>query len=375
MILGIIPARGGSKGIPRKNIKTMCGKPLIAWSIEAASKSKLLDDFVVSTDDCEIADISRQYGAKVIGRPAELATDEATTVSVLQHVVNVLNPDIVVVLQPTSPIRDDDLIDKCISKFLETKPDNLATGYYCKMREYGTYDNLRRQDIEGFFYDDGNVYVLRRELISKGKWTGKNIAKMPISREQNYEIDDDVDFLIVEKLLEKKELKNSTNIFSDIKLIAMDVDGVLTDAGMYYSEDGNELKKFNTRDGKGIELVRNEGIKTALITQEKTKIVEKRATKLGINYVHQGIRDKVKVIEEIALKENLTMNQIAYMGDDVNDISVLKIVGASFAPNDASEEVKHIVSYIMSRKGGEGAVREMVDIILGKNQVNNKILK
>lgn len=372
MILGVIPARGGSKGVPHKNIKTICGKPLIAWSIEAARRSKLLDDFVVSTDDCEIADISRRYGAKVIDRPVELATDEATTISVLQHVVNVLNPNIVVVLQPTSPIRDDDLIDRCISKFLEIKPDNLATGYYCKMREYGTYDNLRRQDLEGFFYDDGNVYVLRRDLISEGKWTGKNIAEMPISREQNYEIDDEVDFSIVEKLLEKRELKKSDSIFSDIKLIAMDVDGVLTDAGMYYSEDGDELKKFNTRDGKGIELARNAGIKTALITQERTKIVEKRAAKLGINYVYQGIKDKVKVIEEIALKENLTMKQIAYIGDDVNDIPVLKTVGISFAPNDASVEVKRIVNYITSRKGGEGAVREMVDVILGKNQVNNE---
>ena len=351
----------------------MYGKPLIAWSIESARKSKLLDDFVVSTDDYEIADISRHYGAKVIDRPAELATDEATTVFVIQHIVNLLNPDIVVVLQPTSPIRDDDLIDKCISKFIEIKPDNLATGYYCKMREYGTYDNLSAQDMEGFFYDDGNVYVLRRELILEGKWTGKNIAKIPISREQNYEIDDEVDFFIIEKLMEKRELKRQNCIFRDIKIIAMDVDGVLTDAGMYYSEDGNELKKFNTRDGKGIELARNAGIKTALITQEKTKIVEKRAAKLEINYVYQGIRDKIKVIEEIALKENLTMNQIAYIGDDVNDIPVLKMVGFSFAPNDASEEVKRNVRFITLRKGGEGAVREMVDIILGKNLVYNKI--
>lgn len=367
MILGVIPARGGSKGIPHKNIKQICGRPLIAWSIEAAQKSKLLDDFVVSTEDSEIARISMQYGAKVLDRPVELATDEATTVSVLQHAVNELNPDIVVVLQPTSPVRDDDLIDMCISKFLEVKPDNLATGYYCKMREYGTYDNLRRQDIKGFFYDDGNVYVLKKKLILEGKWTGKKIVKLPISREQNYEIDDEVDFFIVEKLLGKRVIENSCKTLKNIKLIAMDVDGVLTDAGMYYSEDGNELKKFNTRDGKGIELARNAGIKTALITQEKTKIVEKRAEKLRIDHVYQGIKDKVKAIEEIALKEQLDMDQIAYIGDDINDISVLKRVGLSFAPNDAPDEVKKIVSIITSRKGGEGAVREVVDIIIGKN--------
>src|SRR4051812_20547181 len=110
--LGVIPARGGSKGIPRKNIKMIAGKPLIAWTIEAAKKSKLMDRFVVSTEDAEIAQIARKYGADVLDRPKSLATDTATGISVIQHAVSVFDPKNVVLLQPTSPIRSKGLIDQ-----------------------------------------------------------------------------------------------------------------------------------------------------------------------------------------------------------------------------------------------------------------------
>ena len=135
MILGIIPARGGSKAIPRKNIKMIAGKPLIVWTIESAKRSRLLDLFVVSTDDPEIADISKRSGADVIERPAGLATDEAATLSVLKQVLSVTDADITVLLQPTSPVKDRDLIDRCIKRFQETGADNLATGFVCKFKE------------------------------------------------------------------------------------------------------------------------------------------------------------------------------------------------------------------------------------------------
>ncbi|MEA3494002.1 MAG: acylneuraminate cytidylyltransferase family protein, partial [Candidatus Margulisiibacteriota bacterium] len=138
MILGIIPARGGSKGIPRKNIKMIAGKPLIVWTIEAAKRSKLMDRFVVSTEDPEIAKIAREHGAEVVIRPAELATDEATTISALQHVLSQIDAKTVVLLQPTSPVREKGLIDRCIERFNETKVDNLATGFICKFMEYGS---------------------------------------------------------------------------------------------------------------------------------------------------------------------------------------------------------------------------------------------
>jgi CMP-N-acetylneuraminic acid synthetase len=137
MILGITPARGGSKGIPRKNIKKIAGKPLIVWTIEAAKTSKLLNRYVVSTEDEEIARICKTHDVKIIKRPSELATDEASTLDVLQNVIEQIPCDIVVLLQATSPIRSKGLIDECIEEFLANDYDSLATGFMCKNVEDG----------------------------------------------------------------------------------------------------------------------------------------------------------------------------------------------------------------------------------------------
>lgn len=207
MILGIIPARGGSKTIPRKNIKEICGKPLIAWTIEAAQKSKLLDRFVVSTEDKEIAEIAREYGAEVIDRPKGLADDKTNVFpAVLQDVLKKINSDIIVILQCTSPVRDEGLIDDCIKKFLKSKADALATGYMCQLFEWGAYTE-RKQDLKGFFHDDGNILICTKDLVNKGERLGKKNEKVIISREQNFEIDDEFDFWLNEQILKKRKNK------------------------------------------------------------------------------------------------------------------------------------------------------------------------
>lgn len=207
MILGITPARGGSKTIPRKNIKKICGKPLLAWTIEAAKKSKLLDRYVVSTEDEEIAKIAKKYGAEVLDRPKELANDTAPTLSVLKDVLKRIKTDILVLLQCTSPVRDEGLIDYCIQRFLDSKADSLATGFICNLYEWGKYSQ-RRQNLKGWFHDDGNVYVLKAGLIKKSKnlagvW-GRKMEKIIISREQNFEIEDELDFWLNEQILKKR---------------------------------------------------------------------------------------------------------------------------------------------------------------------------
>src|SRR5919108_92205 len=150
-----------------------------------------------------------------------------------------------------------------------------------------------------------------------------------------------------------------------IRLLATDVDGVLTDGGMYYSETGDELKKFNTRDGMGLKLLQRAGLITALITQEETKLVSRRGEKLAIPEVHQGTYDKLAVLEAIVAKHGLTLAEAAYLGDDVNDLAALKAAGFSACPADALSPVRKVVRYICRKKGGEGAVREVADLILG----------
>src|SRR5437016_14436513 len=149
-----------------------------------------------------------------------------------------------------------------------------------------------------------------------------------------------------------------------VRLVAMDVDGVLTDAGMYYSESGDELKKFNTRDGMGIKMLQAAGLVTAFITREKTAIVERRGQKLAVPEVHQGVDDKLALLTTLAQKYGLTLEQVAYIGDDVNDLEALRAVGFSAAPADAMPSVLKAVHYICTKKGGEGAVRELADLIL-----------
>ena len=159
-------------------------------------------------------------------------------------------------------------------------------------------------------------------------------------------------------------VKSPRKVFKELKLFAMDVDGVLTDAGMYYGESGEELKKFNTRDGMGIKLLQAEGVMIAIITMEQTKIVARRAKKLGITEVFQGAKDKVAVLTHLSEKFNIPFEQMAYMGDDVNDVAALQTVGYAAAPADCVDQVRQVVHYICQKNGGEGVVREVIDMIL-----------
>jgi N-acylneuraminate cytidylyltransferase len=211
VILGVTPARGGSKGVPRKNLRPLAGKPLIAWTIEAALASKRLERYVVSTEDPEIAQVACRCGAEVLDRPKELATDGASTLAVLQHLIRQIDADVVVLLQATSPIREEGLIDRCIQRFLETQADSLATGFLCKYKEYGTNDR-RRQETPGFFYDDGNVYILQARSIREGDRFGKRIERVILDREQNVEIDEEFDLWLAEQVLKRRGARATAGV-------------------------------------------------------------------------------------------------------------------------------------------------------------------
>ena len=154
-----------------------------------------------------------------------------------------------------------------------------------------------------------------------------------------------------------KNLKN-------IKILATDVDCVLTDCGMYYTSEGDYMKKFHTRDGMGIALLRKCGISTIIVTKEKTKIVRNWAKKMKIDYVYDGIVDKEKILEKICKKYDITSSQVGYIGDDVNDLGLLKKVGFSATPNDGILDAQNIVDYVCKKKGGDGVLREVTDLIL-----------
>ena len=160
-------------------------------------------------------------------------------------------------------------------------------------------------------------------------------------------------------------MNNSLRLKSNkIKIVLTDVDGVLTDGGMYYSDRGDIMKRFHARDGMGVTLLRKKNIPTIIVTKEKTEIVREWSTKMKIKKLCDGILDKESVIEKICKKFDVAPNELAYIGDDVNDLGLLKKVGFSAAPNDAILEVKKIVDYVCKTNGGRGAFREFADLFI-----------
>ena len=158
------------------------------------------------------------------------------------------------------------------------------------------------------------------------------------------------------------------------KLILTDIDGVWTDGGMYYDQTGNEWKKFNTYDSAGVLLAHKFQIPVGIVTGEKTNIVQRRAEKLKIDFLYQGIKDKLEVVNLIAHKLNISLKEIAYIGDDINDIKVLQQVGFSGVPASASEYIKTLATFKLTKKGGEGVFREFVEQLLLKNMSSADII-
>ena len=169
--------------------------------------------------------------------------------------------------------------------------------------------------------------------------------------------------------MEKSELIKK---YRKIKLVLTDVDGVLTDGCMYYSSKGEDLKKFHTRDGMAVELLLQKNIKTIIVTREKSKIVISRAKKINVFKVYSGIKQKDKILNQICTKFKVTPNEIVFIGDDINDEKIMKLIGLSFAPSDATQTTKNIADIITNARGGQGVLREVTDEILLSQSIISK---
>ena len=219
--LAIIPARGGSKRLPRKNILDLCGKPLISWSIEAALKSKYISKVVVSSDDEEILNISSNFGADIIKRPYELANDTATTFDTVKHTIdNFENYDYIVLLQPTSPLRNEKHIDEAIELLEEKQADAIVS--VCEMDHSPLWSNTlpkdgnmrgflreeilnkRSQDLEKYYRLNGAIYICKTDKLLENKsfFLKDNIFAYIMDRKSSIDIDEEIDFLFAEKVIE-----------------------------------------------------------------------------------------------------------------------------------------------------------------------------
>lgn len=384
-VIAFIPVRGGSKSIPLKNIKPLCGKPLVCWNIEALETCPEVDEVIVATDSDEIWKTveSRKYvKTKLYRRSAQNASDTASTESVmLEYIdrVKLLKDDVFMLVQATSPLTETVHFSEALQTYGEGKYDSILTcvrNYRFFWNEDGSsmnYDYMirpRRQNFSGMLMENGAFYINTvGKILSNGNRLGGKIGIYEMPEYTATEIDEPDDWMILEKLMHKYKSELINQNKPKVKLFITDIDGTLTDGGMYYSENGDELKKFNTRDGMGLQMLREAGVKTAIITSEDRLLNQRRAEKLKVDYINQGKVNggKVVVAQEIAKELGINMQEVAYIGDDVNCIELLSTVGYAACPSDAHKSVKNINGiHIMSQKGGEGCVREFAEYLLAK---------
>lgn len=382
--IAFVPLRCGSKSIPFKNIKLFCGKPLVYWNLQELQNTKYITKIVVATDCDEIEKVVLGFNfnkVELYRRKYENATDNASTESVILEYINFsgLKDVYLMLVQVTSPLTTRDDYTAAIQKLIFEQKDSLLSCVRVKRFlwsddgipiNYDFKNRPRRQEFLGFLVENGAFYInsIANILKDSCRLSGSiSIYEMP---EYSFiEIDEESDWMIAENLMSKyfNYLNSSICDYSKIDLLVTDVDGVLTDAGMYYSENGDEIKKFNTRDGKGFELLRLYNVKTAIITSENTLLVDKRAKKLKVDYLVQGVSgdDKLKALLEICSKEGIELSKCAYIGDDINCIPLLEKVGYAFCPNDAEDLVKKVNNIcILNTKGGMGVFREVTNKIL-----------
>jgi len=389
-IIAFVPARGGSKSIPLKNIKDFCGRPLIYWNLLALSNAPSIDSIVVATDSDIISGTVGGFNlpkVSIYRRNAENAADHSSTESVmleyLESLENIHTDGLFILSQLTNPFTTSEDYEKGIQYILSGERDSVLSASLIKRFFWTTqgktinydYQNRpRRQDFDGCFIENGAFYIndVGNILKDRNRISG-NIGIVEMPEYTQTEIDEPHDWIICEQLFrhyhaQQVEISKRQQI-PNIKLVISDVDGVLTDAGMYYGENGDELKKFNTRDGMGFELLRRAGYLTGIITSENTAIVERRAKKLKVDYLYQGKREggKLEAIQEICTQTGIQLSEVAYIGDDINCLNALQAVGLAACPADANFKIKELSNVILlSSKGGEGCFREFVEYILSK---------
>jgi len=408
-ILTIIPARGGSKGIPRKNIRQFSGTPLIAYSIAAGTQAKFVTRVIVSTDDPEIADVARQFGADVpFMRPKELAQDDTLDYPVFLHALQWLAeyegyyPELVVQLRPTSPLRPVGLVDQAIKKMLDNpQADSLRGVVPAGENPYKMWHitpqgqlqailpvegldepyNAPRQQLPKVYWQTGHIDVFRPKVILEdGLMSGKVILPLLIDPQYTVDIDTLADWSRAERKLTDHHLDVVTPVKGrrtwpmKISLVVFDFDGVMTDDRVWVNQDGVETVSAHRGDGMGVEMLLKAGIRGVIISRETNKVVAARAQKIGLPYFH-GVGDKPSILKAYLEKEEISPQETIYVGNDVNDLPCFPLVAWAVAVADAHPQVLKKADHVLSRSGGHGAVREICDIILDRTQPNKSGLR
>ena len=379
--IGFIPLRQGSKGIPGKNKRKMVGRPLFTWVLGEALHSDL-DIVYVYTDDAWIINfIEKEYHytdkVKVLQRSASSATDTASTESAMLEFAASIDYDFDVfcLLQATSPFTTANDINTSLFQLNQGYDSTVSvvSTHRFTWNSDGTPQNYdynhrpRRQDFEGLLVENGAVYTCTKDVLQrKQNRLGDNVGIVHMSEESLHEIDSENDWLVVEQLLIARQqgLKKAEKITH----LVLDVDGVFTDGTITYTKDGEHTKQFDMRDGMGLEILRQFGVTVMIMTSERSELVAKRMQKLQIEQVYLGVKDKYTLLTHLAKEQDFNLNNVAYMGDDVNDLANICSVGWSLAPSNAMKEVTNQADIILPKPSGGGAIRSACQFIKQYNK-------
>jgi YrbI family 3-deoxy-D-manno-octulosonate 8-phosphate phosphatase len=380
-----MPLRGGSKSIPGKNIRPLAGNPLFAWSLQAAIDSGCFDEVWVGTDDTAIrAAVEARFPGQVhlFERSPETCSDEASTESAMLEFAREVEFDVICLVQATSPMTLAADFVAAREQFLTHNADSLLTAtqtkrfFWTPSGEPLNYDPAarpRRQDFAGSLIENGAFYFTRRAVLEQQRCRlGGSISVFEMPEVSALEIDEPGDWAQAEALLEQRQPDDAEERIRYIQALVIDVDGTLTDGGMYYGPIGEALKKFNTRDAMGLQRIRQAGIRLCVMTQEQSEAVHARMRKLKIDNYHPGVTDKLTRLHQIAKDWDLPLEAIAYMGDDLNDLACLKTAGYTFCPQDAVPEITTVADHVTSHHAGSGAVREACDLLLARTLLGIK---
>lgn len=378
LTVAIIPARGGSKQVPRKNLQRVGGVPLVARAVEAAAAASGIDLVVVSTDDDEIAAVASAAGARVIRRPAALAGDTATSESAILHALDMLEEDgtlvgIVAFLQATSPFIPSDALAAAVEDVRAERADSVFAaqetyGFLWRAADDGSAIAInheaahrpRRQDREPHHLETGAFYVFRAAgfRASRHRFFGR-IRIAPVPEWTAIEIDDADQLRVARVLATLHEPAQSI----PVRAIVTDFDGVHTDDRAIIDAQGGERVRVSREDGMGVAMLRRAGLPMLILSTEVNPVVRARADKLRVPVLH-GIDDKESALRDWVRENDLSLADIAYLGNDVNDLPAMRIVGWPVAVADAHPLVLEEARVVLRRRGGDGAVRELIERVL-----------
>jgi N-acylneuraminate cytidylyltransferase len=377
-VVAVVPARGGSKGVPGKNLRRVAGRSLVQRAVDACVAAAAIDATYVSTDDAGIAEAARVAGAKVIERPADLSGDTASSESALLHALDQLaadgaEPEIVVFVQCTSPFIAPADLDRAVGmvaggqadsvfaavatyEFLWwSGPDGQASGI-----NHDAAYRPRRQDREPHFRETGAFYVMSVAgfRTARHRFFGRT-AVVEVPELTAVEIDNEHDLTLASALAAAIDPR----VRVDVDVVVTDFDGVHTDDSATVDEDGYEAVRVSRADGLGVERLRKAGVPILILSKETNRVVRARATKLQVDVLH-GIDGKAEVVLDWLSRQGVAPERAAYLGNDINDLGPMELVGWPVAVADAHPVVRRAARLVLSHSGGHGAVRELCDLVL-----------